>query len=89
MNDENFKRLLEITTEYMIKNNIQTLSLKESAGQPDSCWGQITKTLHKHFCRLKSLQIFTMWKRNDRCYVDKVKTILKKINEEIKKKGIL
>jgi hypothetical protein len=74
-----YQRLLEVTAEYMSKKKLSELSLKEHASRKDSCWGGITQAYFNNFHRNKSLQIYTMWKRNDKGYRTDVKTILDKL----------
>ncbi len=81
-----FEKLLEVTAEYMAKKKISNLPFKEPSSRADSCWGIITQTLYNRFCRHKSLQIYTMWKRDTNNYKANVQKILDKLNHKADKR---
>jgi hypothetical protein len=77
---DEFNLLLKNTVEYMNINQLKDLSLKEPSSQRESCWGIITQKILKRFDRIKSLNIYKMWKTNSKNYRNTVKSMLSQLN---------
>ena len=71
--------LIQVTVKYLKKRNLSDMP-KESCSKNESCWGQMTEEIFGEFNRTKSLQIYTMWKRNYKNYKNNVNEILKNGN---------
>jgi hypothetical protein len=83
-----FNKQVLKTVEFIIFENISTLSLVQSSSQENSCWGQITISLYKKFDRTISLRIWKNWKYNIRRYRDKVHDLLKERGHKTGKKSL-
>jgi hypothetical protein len=66
-------RLILITVRFIQENSIIDLSQSSSSCRPESYWGQICSLYHGFFDKVKSLNIYSMWKRNQKNYQKEVK----------------
>jgi hypothetical protein len=74
----NFKEQINKTVDFIVKNNITSLDLKQTSYREYSCWGEICKALLKQFDSLISLRLWKNWKFNVKGYRDAVYDCLKK-----------
>ena len=60
----NFNDQVQQTIQYIVKERIEKLDLREAPSKEYSCWGYITRALVKKFDRVVSLKLFKNWKYN-------------------------
>ena len=58
-----YNKFIQTVVQYL-KNNKKTVTdLKKNCHRAESCWGQITTSMFGTFNRIKSLALYTAWKK--------------------------